>query len=193
MRRPRPGPGFAHARAPPGSSGEKVSATAVEESTAQQSRDPIAALRTHRPAGQVAQKAEPGKEEDDGPELPRPYGRVGPERPRRQQRQDHDRQHRESQCRQQLALTDLSARRTPGCGPSPREPARRWPLAPGEQLNETARTVVLRVAQEALRNIAKHSGASRAWLVTRFTDDPGGPGNGSSRLVTMAKGSTSTR
>ena len=46
--------------------------------------------------------------------------------------------------------------------------------APGEQLNETARTVVLRVAQEALRNIAKHSGASRAWLVTRFTDDPGG-------------------
>jgi two-component system sensor histidine kinase DegS len=46
--------------------------------------------------------------------------------------------------------------------------------APGAQLNETARTVVLRVAQEALRNIAKHSGASRAWLVTRFTDDPSG-------------------
>ena len=33
---------------------------------------------------------------------------------------------------------------------------------------------MLRVAQEALRNIAKHSGASRAWLVTRFTDDPSG-------------------
>jgi two-component system sensor histidine kinase DegS len=47
--------------------------------------------------------------------------------------------------------------------------------APGAQLNETARTVVLRVAQEALRNIAKHSGASRAWLVTRFTEDPGDP------------------
>ena len=46
--------------------------------------------------------------------------------------------------------------------------------APGAQLNETARTVVLRVAQEALRNIAKHSGASRAWLVTRITDDPSG-------------------
>ncbi len=46
--------------------------------------------------------------------------------------------------------------------------------APGAQLNETARTVVLRVAQEALRNIAKHSGASRAWLVTRFADDPSG-------------------
>ncbi len=46
--------------------------------------------------------------------------------------------------------------------------------APGEQLNETARTVVLRVAQEALRNIAKHSGASRAWLVTRYADDPSG-------------------
>ena len=46
--------------------------------------------------------------------------------------------------------------------------------APGAQLNETARTVVLRVAQEALRNIAKHSGASRAWLVTRFAEDPSG-------------------
>ncbi len=46
--------------------------------------------------------------------------------------------------------------------------------APGVELNETARTVVLRVAQEALRNIAKHSGASRAWLVTRFTEDQNG-------------------
>jgi len=39
--------------------------------------------------------------------------------------------------------------------------------APGAQLHDAARTVVLRVAQEALRNIAKHAGASRAWLVTR--------------------------
>jgi two-component system sensor histidine kinase DegS len=46
--------------------------------------------------------------------------------------------------------------------------------APGEQLDDTARTVVLRVAQECLRNVAKHSGASRAWLVTRFVDDPSG-------------------
>ena len=46
--------------------------------------------------------------------------------------------------------------------------------APGAQLDETARIVVLRVAQEALRNIAKHSGASRAWLVTRFANDPSG-------------------
>jgi two-component system nitrate/nitrite sensor histidine kinase NarX len=33
---------------------------------------------------------------------------------------------------------------------------------------------VLRVAQEALRNIAKHSGASRAWVVTRTITDPDG-------------------
>lgn len=36
------------------------------------------------------------------------------------------------------------------------------------QLEPTARTAVLRVAQEALRNIGKHSGAKRAWLTTRI-------------------------
>jgi signal transduction histidine kinase len=41
-------------------------------------------------------------------------------------------------------------------------------------LPEAARTVVLRVAQESLRNIAKHSGASRAWLVTRTKEEPDG-------------------
>jgi two-component system sensor histidine kinase DegS len=34
-------------------------------------------------------------------------------------------------------------------------------------LPEPARTVALRVAQEALRNVAKHSAANRAWLITR--------------------------
>jgi two-component system nitrate/nitrite sensor histidine kinase NarX len=38
--------------------------------------------------------------------------------------------------------------------------------APDTELHEAARTVVLRVAQEALRNIAKHSGATRAWVRT---------------------------
>jgi signal transduction histidine kinase len=42
------------------------------------------------------------------------------------------------------------------------------------ELPEAARTVALRVAQEALRNIAKHSGASRAWVVTRAIDGPDG-------------------
>lgn len=46
--------------------------------------------------------------------------------------------------------------------------------APGAKLHGAARTVVLRVAQEALRNIAKHSGASRAWLATREVDPPDG-------------------
>jgi two-component system sensor histidine kinase DegS len=46
--------------------------------------------------------------------------------------------------------------------------------ASAEQLHDAARTVVLRVAQEALRNIAKHSGAKRAWLVTREIDLPDG-------------------
>lgn len=46
--------------------------------------------------------------------------------------------------------------------------------ATSEQLQDAARIVVLRVAQEALRNIAKHSGASRAWMVTRTIDEPGG-------------------
>jgi two-component system, NarL family, sensor histidine kinase DegS len=38
--------------------------------------------------------------------------------------------------------------------------------APVAELHAAAQTVVLRVAQEALRNIAKHSGASRAWIRT---------------------------
>jgi len=38
--------------------------------------------------------------------------------------------------------------------------------APDDELHEAARTVVLRVAQEALRNIAKHAGATRAWVHT---------------------------
>ncbi len=39
--------------------------------------------------------------------------------------------------------------------------------APPELLHSTARTTVLRVAQEALRNMAKHSGATHASLSTR--------------------------
>jgi two-component system sensor histidine kinase DegS len=42
--------------------------------------------------------------------------------------------------------------------------------APDEELHEAARTVVLRVAQEAMRNIAKHAGATRAWVHT-FTSN----------------------
>jgi two-component system sensor histidine kinase DegS len=38
--------------------------------------------------------------------------------------------------------------------------------AAGTHLHTAARTVVLRVAQEALRNIAKHASASRAWVHT---------------------------
>jgi two-component system sensor histidine kinase DegS len=38
--------------------------------------------------------------------------------------------------------------------------------AASSQLHAAARTVVLRVAQEALRNIAKHASASRAWVNT---------------------------
>jgi two-component system sensor histidine kinase DegS len=41
-------------------------------------------------------------------------------------------------------------------------------------LHEAARTVVLRVAQEALRNIAKHSGATRAWMKTHISADEEG-------------------
>lgn len=37
-----------------------------------------------------------------------------------------------------------------------------------EMIDETARTVALRVAQEALRNIGKHAGATRAWIFTRL-------------------------
>ena len=39
--------------------------------------------------------------------------------------------------------------------------------ASSEELTPAARTVVLRVAQEALRNVGKHSAAKRAWLATR--------------------------
>jgi len=42
--------------------------------------------------------------------------------------------------------------------------------APDDTLHEAARTVVLRVAQEAMRNIAKHSGATSAWVRTYQTD-----------------------
>lgn len=41
-------------------------------------------------------------------------------------------------------------------------------------LEPAARTVVLRVAQEALRNVAKHARASRAWLVTSESASPDG-------------------
>ena len=46
--------------------------------------------------------------------------------------------------------------------------------AKDSELHDAARTVVLRVAQEALRNIAKHSGATRAWLATREIEGTGG-------------------
>ncbi|CAN5809495.1 hypothetical protein BH24CHL5_BH24CHL5_00840 [soil metagenome] len=41
-------------------------------------------------------------------------------------------------------------------------------------LHPAARTVVLRVAQESLRNIAKHAAARRAWLSTNLLVIPGG-------------------
>lgn len=40
--------------------------------------------------------------------------------------------------------------------------------APATSLESAARSAVLRVAQEALRNIGKHAAASRAWLHTRY-------------------------
>lgn len=46
--------------------------------------------------------------------------------------------------------------------------------APGTRLHTAARTAVLRIAQEALRNIAKHSGAGRAWVRTRESTSRGG-------------------
>lgn len=46
--------------------------------------------------------------------------------------------------------------------------------ASADALPDAARTAVLRVAQEALRNIAKHAVASRAWIVTRELDDGAG-------------------
>jgi two-component system sensor histidine kinase DegS len=46
--------------------------------------------------------------------------------------------------------------------------------ASGSHLHSAARTVVLRVAQEALRNIAKHAAASRAWVRTSEDEAPDG-------------------
>ena len=46
--------------------------------------------------------------------------------------------------------------------------------ASGGHLHAAARTVVLRVAQEALRNVAKHAAASRAWVRTSEEEAPGG-------------------
>ena len=40
--------------------------------------------------------------------------------------------------------------------------------ASSEALAPAARNVALRVAQEALRNVGKHSGAQRSWLATRL-------------------------
>lgn len=43
------------------------------------------------------------------------------------------------------------------------------------ELHAAARTVVLRVAQEAMRNIAKHSGATRSWVRTYVARGVDGP------------------
>jgi signal transduction histidine kinase len=45
--------------------------------------------------------------------------------------------------------------------------------APAERLEQAGRTTVLRVAQEALRNAAKHSGAQHVWLTTRTAAQDG--------------------
>jgi len=47
-------------------------------------------------------------------------------------------------------------------------------VAPTAHLHAAARTVVLRVAQEALRNVAKHARATRAWLSTSETSGADG-------------------
>jgi two-component system sensor histidine kinase DegS len=47
--------------------------------------------------------------------------------------------------------------------------------APDTELHEAARTVALRVAQEALRNIAKHAQATRAWIRTSIAEIDGAP------------------
>jgi len=49
--------------------------------------------------------------------------------------------------------------------------------APSDRLHTAAQTVVLRVAQEALRNIAKHSDATRAWVSTSEVTDADGSRN----------------
>ncbi len=46
--------------------------------------------------------------------------------------------------------------------------------APAEGIERAARSAVLRVAQEALRNIGKHSDAQRAWLHTRIEQGASG-------------------
>jgi two-component system, NarL family, sensor histidine kinase DegS len=46
--------------------------------------------------------------------------------------------------------------------------------APVEGLDPAARPAVLRVAQEALRNVAKHAQARRAWLHTKLEPGPRG-------------------
>lgn len=46
--------------------------------------------------------------------------------------------------------------------------------ASSSHLHSAARTVVVRVAQEALRNIAKHAAASRAWIRTSEEEAPDG-------------------
>jgi two-component system, NarL family, sensor histidine kinase DegS len=46
--------------------------------------------------------------------------------------------------------------------------------ASADVLHAAARTVVLRVAQEALRNVAKHADATRAWLHTSEITAPDG-------------------
>jgi signal transduction histidine kinase len=43
--------------------------------------------------------------------------------------------------------------------------------APATALDETSRTVVLRVAQEALQNVRKHAGAASADVATRVEGD----------------------
>lgn len=46
--------------------------------------------------------------------------------------------------------------------------------APSSRLDKAARPAVLRVAQEALRNVGKHAEASRAWVHTRLESAPTG-------------------
>jgi two-component system, NarL family, sensor histidine kinase DegS len=55
--------------------------------------------------------------------------------------------------------------------------------ASDDELHEAARTVVLRVAQEAMRNVAKHSGATRAWVRTFISGEAGALDSPDSRWV----------